>query len=252
MRFTGKSVLVTGATSGIGRTTAVAFAKEGASVAITGRRANLGAEVVKEIEAAGGKGLFIQGDIQDEAHIRDAVTKTVEAFGGLHIAINNAGVEIGGPVTDATAEDIDRVLGINVKGVLLSMKHEIPAMLKALDGATTGAAIVNLSSVAGHVGMAGASIYIASKHAVIGATKTVAMEVAQQGIRVNAISPGGIETDMLDRFAGGNMDAMKAMHPMGRIGTTREIADAILWVSSDQSSFVTGQSILVDGGFTTP
>ncbi|MEM9084043.1 MAG: glucose 1-dehydrogenase [Planctomycetota bacterium] len=250
-RFENKSVLLTGGTSGIGKETALAFAREGANVAITGRRAELGEGVVKEIEATGSKGLFIQGDIREESHIQDAVNQTVAAFGGLQIAVNNAGIETAAPIPEVSADDIDFVLAVNVKGVILSMKHEIPAILKTLNGASSGGSIINLSSVAGHIGLPGASVYIASKHAVEGATKTAALEVAQQGIRVNAVSPGGIETDMLDRFTGHDMDSMAAMHPMGRIGKPHEIADAILWLSSDQSSFVTGQSILVDGGMTT-
>ena len=245
------SVFITGATSGIGRETALAFAREGAKVTFTGRRAELGESLAREIEDAGGSGWFVRGDVTDEAHLQDAVAQAVARGGGLHVAVNNAGVEIVGPVAEVEADDISRVFDINVKGLFLSMKYEIPAILSTLNGGP-GGSIINLSSVAGHIGMAGASVYIASKHAVLGATKCAALELAQQGIRVNAVSPGGIETDMLDRFTGGNADAMAAMHPMGRIGTSSEISDAILWLASDKSSFVTGQSILVDGGLTVP
>jgi NAD(P)-dependent dehydrogenase (short-subunit alcohol dehydrogenase family) len=166
------------------------------------------------------------------------------------VAFNNAGVEWGGPVTEASEADYRRVFDINVWGVLASMKHEIPALLK-----TGGGSIINTSSVAGSIGMPGASVYIASKHAVEGLTKAAALEVARQGIRVNAVAPGGIITDMLDRFAGGTeSDAAKyltSLHPIGRLGQVREIAEPVLWLASEASSFVTGQIIKVDGGWTT-
>ncbi len=263
-RFEGKVALVTGATSGIGRDTAIALAREGAAVVATGRRAERGAELVTEIERLGGRAAFVAGDVSDEAHVREAVTTAVDRFGGLHLAFNNAGIEgTMGPVTEQTAENYDQTFDINVKGVLLSMKHQIPAMLDTVgkagdkvrdkvEGEPGGGAIVNNASIVGLIGMPGASVYIASKHAVIGLTKSAALEVAQQGIRVNAVAPGAIQTDMIDRFTGHDDDAkqgLASMHPIGRVGRPSEIVDAVLFLLSGESSFVTGHTLTVDGGF---
>jgi len=247
-RFTGKVVLVTGGTSGIGRATAIAFAKEGAKVVLSGRREKEGLAVVEEITKAGGVAHFVQADVAKEADVKRLVEETVAKFGRLDAAFNNAGVEWAGPLTEATETDYRRIFDINVWGVLVSMKHEIPAMLRA-----GGGAIVNTSSVAGHVGMAGASVYIASKHAVEGLTKTAALEFARQGVRVNAVAPAGIETDMLDRFTGGAESEQKKafgeMHPVGRIGRSEEVAAAVLYLASDEAKFTTGISLPVDGGW---
>jgi NAD(P)-dependent dehydrogenase (short-subunit alcohol dehydrogenase family) len=247
--LTGKVALVTGASSGIGRDTALLLASAGASVVVASRRSALNDEVVAAIKAAGGKALAVTTDVSKEADIARAVAETVKAFGRLDIAFNNAGVEEQpGALTDKTEELYHHVFDINVKGVLLSLKHEIPAMLK-----NGGGSIINTSSIAGHIGMAGVPVYIASKHAVEGLTKSVALEVAKQGIRVNAVAPAAIETPMYDRFVGDNkqaQDYMKSLHPIGRTGQPREIADVVLWLASNRSSFVTGQSIVVDGGFT--
>jgi NAD(P)-dependent dehydrogenase (short-subunit alcohol dehydrogenase family) len=250
-QFENKVVLITGGTSGIGRVTAVAFAKEGAKVVVSGRRKAEGAETVTLVEKAGGQGLFVQADVSDEEQVKKLVQATVDHFGRLDIAFNNAGVEGElAPVTDAKVETYDQVFNINVKGVFLSMKHEIPAMLK-----TGGGSIVNTSSIAGTIGMANAGIYIASKHAVNGLSKTAALEVAKQGIRVNMVSPAAIQTDMLDRFIGDEGAAQKkeyfaGMHPIGRIGKSEEVASAVLYLSSPGASFITGHDLLVDGGFT--
>jgi NAD(P)-dependent dehydrogenase (short-subunit alcohol dehydrogenase family) len=250
--FENKVVLITGGTSGIGRATAVAFAKEGAKVVISGRRKAEGAETVALIEKAGSKGLFVQSDVSDEAQVKSLVDTVVNTFGRLDIAFNNAGIEGTErvPIAESKTEVYDQVFNINVKGVFLSMKYEIPAMLKS-----GGGSIVNTSSIAGSIGMPGVGIYIASKHAVNGLTKTAALEVAKQGIRVNAVSPAAIQTDMLDRFLGDEQAQEKKayfanMHPVGRIGTSEEIASAVLYLSSPGASFVTGHDLLVDGGFT--
>src|SRR5437762_11791249 len=221
--FSGKVALVTGGTSGIGKSTAIEFARAGAKVVLTGRREKEGAQVVAEIKKLSGDAAFVRTDVAKDADVKAMVDFTVGKFGRLDVAFNNAGVEWKGPLDQATEAEYRRVFDINVWGVLNSMRHEIPAMLK-----NGGGAIVNNSSVAGHVGLAGASIYIASKHAVEGLTKTAALEFAAQGIRVNAVAPAAIETDMLDRFTGGaeseQKKAFAALHPVGRIGRAEEVA----------------------------
>lgn len=246
--LSGKVVLVTGASSGIGKSSAIMFAKAGATVVIASRRAAQNEETLAGIKAAGAKGLAITADISIEKDVERVVAETVKQFGRLDIAFNNAGVEEHpAPLADKTADLYDMVFNINVKGVLLSMKYEIPAMLK-----NGGGSIINTSSVAGHIGMGGIPIYVASKHAVEGLTKSVALEFAKQGIRVNAVAPAAIETPMFGRFVDGKdgaRDYMAGLHPIGRVGQADEIASAVLWLASDHSSFVTGQSLVVDGGF---
>ena len=250
--FAHKVVLITGGTTGIGRATAVAFAREGASVVISGRRRPEGAETVALIEKEGAKGLFIQGDVSDEAQVKALVQATLDTFGRLDIAFNNAGIE-GTPVplTEGTVEQYQRVFDVNVKGVFLSMKHEIPALLKS-----GGGSIVNTSSVAGSLGFPTMGLYAATKHAVNGLTKTAALETAKQGIRINTVSPAGIETEMLERFVGPASAASEQrqyfanLHPVGRLGTPEEIAGAVLYLSSPAASFVTGHDFVLDGGFT--
>jgi NAD(P)-dependent dehydrogenase (short-subunit alcohol dehydrogenase family) len=250
----GKTALVTGGTSGIGRATALALAKEGVNVVITGRRAPEGEKVAQEIKGLGVKARFVQGDITDEAHVKNAVEAAVGLGGALNFAFNNAGIEVTGALTEATVEQYRKCFDINVLGVMLSLKHEIPAMLKNPGGG--GGSIVNNASVAGRVGMAGAGVYIASKHAVLGLTKSAAMEVAKQNIRVNSVSPAAIETEMFDRFTGNrNADAvnyMTSMHPIGRVGRPEEIARPVLFLFSDNASFITGHDLLVDGGLCVP
>lgn len=243
-----KVAIVTGGTSGIGRAAALALAAAGAKVVVAGRRESEGTETLKQVQAAGGEGLFVRTDVAKEADLVALVQKTLEKFGRLDIAFNNAGIESLGPVTEANEAEYRRVFDINVWGVLAAIKHEVPAMLK-----TGGGSIINTSSIAGHVGMAGASIYAASKFAVEGITKAAALELAKQGVRVNAVAPAAIETDMIDRFAGkeGDMRSyLTSLHPIGRMGKPREIADAVVWLASEQSSFVTGHSLILDGGFT--
>jgi NAD(P)-dependent dehydrogenase (short-subunit alcohol dehydrogenase family) len=245
--FQGKVVLITGGTTGIGRATAVAFAKEGAKVVVSGRREPEGQETVGLIKAAGGDGLFVRADVSKEADVKAMIEAVLKAYGRLDAAFNNAGVEQDpGPLTETTEAVYDQVMDINVKGVFLSMKHEIPAMLR-----TGGGAIINNSSVAGLVGLANVPVYIASKHAVTGMTKAVALEYAKQGIRVNAVAPGGVETPMLDRFLTKiPKAALEAAHPVGRLGRPEEIAAAVLFLASPSAGFLTGQTVAVDGGWT--
>jgi len=246
-KLNGKVALVTGGTSGIGKTTAIEFARVGAKVVLTGRREKEGAQVVDEIRKLGGDAAFVRADVTKDADVKAMVDFTVGKYGRLDVAFNNAGVEWTGPLDRATEAEYRRVFDINAWGVLNAMRHEIPVMLK-----TGGGAIVNNSSVAGHVGLAGASIYMASKHAVEGLTKSIALEFAKQSIRVNAVAPGVIATDMLDRFAGKESemrDSLTSIIPVGRIGAGEEIAAAVLYLCSDDAKFTTGTSLVVDGGY---
>jgi NAD(P)-dependent dehydrogenase (short-subunit alcohol dehydrogenase family) len=244
-KFSDKVALVTGGTSGIGKTTAIEFARAGAKVVLSGRREKEGASVVAEIQQIGGAAAFIRADVAKDADVKAMVDFTIATYGRLDIAFNNAGVEWIGPLDQATEAEYRRIFDINVWGVLNSMRHEVPAMLK-----NGGGAIVNTSSVAGHAGR-GPSIYTASKHAVEGLTKALALEFAKQNIRINAVAPAGVTTDMVDRFAGkeGEMrDYLTSLHPVGRIGTSEEIAAAVLYLCSDDAKFTTGTSLVVDGG----
>ncbi|MGB7290798.1 MAG: SDR family oxidoreductase [Thermodesulfobacteriota bacterium] len=247
--FEGKVVLVTGGTSGIGRVTAVAFAREGAKIVVSGRREREGQETVDLVKKVGGEATFVKTDVAIEQDVKAMVEKTVATYGHLDYAFNNAGIEqLPTPLVEQGEETFDQIMDINVKGVWLSIKYEIPQMLK-----NGGGAIVNTASVAGLIGVPGIPIYIASKHAVLGLTKSVALEYAKSGIRINAVSPAAIETDMVDRFVGKEGDARQQlafMHPIGRMGTPEEIANAVIYLCSDKASFITGQSLAVDGGFT--
>jgi NAD(P)-dependent dehydrogenase (short-subunit alcohol dehydrogenase family) len=245
--FKGKVALVTGGTSGIGRQTAIDFARAGAKVVLSGRREKEGAQVVAEIKKLGGDAAFVRADVAKDADVKAMVKFAVDKFGKIDIAFNNAGVEWMGPLDQATEAEYRRIFDVNVWGVLNSMRHEIPVMLK-----NGGGAIVNTSSAFGHVGLGQVSIYIASKHAVEGLTKSVALEFAKQNIRVNAVAPAAVATEMVDRFAGkeGDMrDYLNTLHPVGRIGTSEEIAAAVLYLASDAAKFTTGTSLVVDGGF---
>ena len=245
-----KVAIVTGGTSGIGKAAALALAKAGAKVVVAGRRDREGQAVVREIEQNGGKGLFVKTDVSREADVKALVDKTVAVFGRLDIAFNNAGVEGQMPMTtDAqTVEHYQQVFDVNVKGVLLAMKYEIPAML-----ANSGGSIINNSSIFGHIGLPGGAVYVASKHAVIGLSKTAALEFAKKNIRVNTVSPAVIETEMFTRLAGeGENDARKwwmSQHPVGRFGVPNDVASAVLWLASPDTAFLTGMDIPVDGGF---
>src|SRR5438477_7959628 len=247
--FEGKVAMITGGGSGIGRATALAFAREGAKVVIGNRNVERGEETVSMIRKAGGEAKFKRTDVLVAAEIEALVEHTMKTYGRLDLAFNNAGVEGDvKPLIEQTEANYDAVMDVNVKGVWLSMKYEIPRMLKQ-----GGGAIVNCSSVAGLVGFPGFAIYIASKHAVIGLTKTAALEYSAQGIRINAVNPAVIDTEMVDRWAASmNMkrDDLNTFHPIGRIGRVEEVAEAVLWLCSGKASFVTGHSLIVDGGFT--
>jgi NAD(P)-dependent dehydrogenase (short-subunit alcohol dehydrogenase family) len=242
--FADKVVLVTGGTSGIGKATAIEFARAGAKVVLSGRREKEGAQVVAEIKKLGGDAAFVRADVAKDADVKAMVKFTVDKFGKLDIAFNNAGVEWVGPLDQATEADYRRVFDTNVWGVLNSMRHEIPVMLK-----NGGGIIVNTSSVAGHVGFPQVSVYIASKHAVEGLTKSIALEFAKQNIRINAVAPGPITTEMWDRFAREAKEQITATIPVGRVGTAEQIAAAVLYLSSDVAKFTTGTSLVVDGGY---
>lgn len=244
-----KVALVTGGGSGIGRATALKFAAESASVVIGNRNEIVGQETVDLIEQGGGKASFFKTDVTNFENVRNLIRYTTDTYGGLHAAFNNAGVEdLQAMTRDQTDEAFDLVMNVNVKGVWYSMKCEIEHMV-----ANGGGAIVNTSSIAGLIGYPGHAPYTASKHAVIGLTKTAALEYAKQGIRVNAVSPGATETSLLDSLAGGDsatLEYMKSLHPIGRLGKPEEIANMVVWLCSDEASFVLGQAIAVDGGFT--
>ena len=245
-QFVGKVILITGGNAGIGRAAALEFANQGAKVVVSGRREKEGREVIAEIKALGGKAIFVKTDVSKESDVKAMIEQTLATFGRLDCAFNNAGiVQAPTPLPDQTEETYDQIMDINVKGVWLSLKHEIPAMLK-----TGGGAIVNNSSVGGLVGFATAPVYVASKHAVIGLTKSVALEYATQHVRVNAVAPGTIETRMFRDFAPEVRQMLESAHPMGRIGQPEEIASAVVWFCSDGASFVTGQTVPIDGGYT--
>jgi NAD(P)-dependent dehydrogenase (short-subunit alcohol dehydrogenase family) len=242
-----KVAIVTGGTSGIGRETAVLFAEAGAKVVVAGRREAEGKQVVDQIRSAGGEGLFVRTDVSKAADAQALLQKTLEKFGRLDTAFNNAGIEGNWmPMIDISEEEWDRVIDINLKGVWLCLKYEIQQMLK-----NGGGTIVNMSSVAGLMGAPSASPYSASKHGVIGLTRTAALEYAQKKIRVNAVCPAVIESPMEQRLFG-QPEVHKfavSMHPIGRLGTPREVAEAVLWLCSEKSSFMTGHYIVLDGGF---
>ena len=245
--FQDKVVLITGGTSGIGRATAVAFGREGASVVVSGRRAEEGNRTVELVQATGGRGLFVRADVSNPTDVEKMLATVVSRFGRLDVAFNNAGVEdAAAPFHEQTVENFDRVMGINVKGLWLSMQAEIRQMLQQ-----GGGAIVNTSSVGGLIAITNNATYVATKHAVIGFTKAAALEYAKQRIRVNAVAPAAIDTDMVRRFASEQpvLDQLARAHPIGRIGQSEEVAEAVLWLASPAAAFVTGHTLVVDGGY---
>jgi NAD(P)-dependent dehydrogenase (short-subunit alcohol dehydrogenase family) len=239
-------VLITGALTGIGRAAAVAFAKEGARLVVAGRRDDAGQQLATELRTLGAEAEFIRADVRHEDEVRDLVDRTVARFGRLDVAVNNAATEGQvGPITDQTAESYAATFDTNVLGVILSMKHELRVMLPQGSGS-----IVNVSSAYGSVGAAGASVYVASKHAVEGLTKSAALEVARAGVRVNVVAPGTTDTEMLTRFTNSdeNKAALVSTVPVKRLATPDEIAQVITFVASANASYMTGASIPVDGG----
>src|SRR3984893_8609136 len=238
--------LITGRLTGSRRAAAVAFATNGAQVVAAGRRDEVPKALVKELRSFGTEAEFFNADVRKEADIREAIDKTVARFGRLDVAVNTAATEGQvGAVTDQTAESYAATFDTNVLGVLLSIKHEVRVMQKQGSGS-----IVNISSTYGHEGAAFASVYVASKHAVEGITKSVALEVVKSGIRVNAVAPGPVDTGMFTRFTGTaeNKAALVTTVPMGRLGVSEEQANAIVFIASDEASFITGHILNVDGG----
>jgi NAD(P)-dependent dehydrogenase (short-subunit alcohol dehydrogenase family) len=241
-------VLITGALTGIGRATALAFAHDGARIVVSGRRDELGRELVAELGTLDTEAEYVRADVRHEEDVRLLVEQTVARFGGLDVAVNNAGTEgISGPLTEQSAESYAATFDTNVLGTLLCMKHELRVMLPRGHGS-----IVNVSSSLGQRGAAGASLYVASKHAVEGLTKSAALEAAQFGVRVNAVAPGPIATVMLNRSLGTEERkvGLASAVPLQRIGTAEEIAQTIVFLASSKASFMTGTTVVVDGGKT--
>ena len=244
--FNNQVAVVTGGSFGIGRATAIAFAKKGAKVVIADWKEN--EETIDLIEKYGGEAIFVKCDVSNRTDVKALIDKTIDTFGRLDFAFNNAGIEgISAIVQECSEENWDKTIGVNLKGIWLCMKYEIPEMLKNGKGA-----IVNCSSVAGLIGYSGLPAYVASKHGVLGLTKTAALECAKKGIRINAVCPGVIQTPMIDRLTRKKKETIEQfmnLEPVGRFGFPEEIANAVLWLCSDEASFVTGIAMPVDGGF---
>jgi NAD(P)-dependent dehydrogenase (short-subunit alcohol dehydrogenase family) len=247
---TQKVAIITGGSSGIGRAIAVALAKEEVKITVAARRTKEGEETVRLVKEAGSDGLFVKTDVANEDDVRALVEKTVKTYDRLDYAFNNAGMEeTTTPLIEQTSNVFDQIMNVNVKGVWLCMKYEIPQMIRNGAGA-----IVNTSSGAGVIGIPQTPIYVASKHAVLGLTKSAAIEYAKSGIRINAIAPGVVETEMIERAAEHNkqfIETLKSITPIGRTGDPQEIANAVVWLLSDKASFVLGHTLLVDGGIVS-
>ncbi len=241
-RLAGKVALVTGGSAGIGRATALIYAREGAKVVVSDIAVEGGEETVRKIKENGGEAVFIKANVVNDAEVKELIDKTVSTYGSIDCAFNNAGI-LGemAPTADCTEENFDKVININLKGVFLCLKHEIPQMLKQ-----GGGAIVNTASIAGLIGFPTAPAYVASKGGVVQITRVSALEYADKGIRINAVCPGGIETEMIS----GMEENLLAAHPIGRLGKPEEIGEAVVWLSSPAASFVTGHIMAVDGGYT--
>lgn len=244
--FKGKVAIVTGGAFGIGSATAIAFAKKGARVVVADWIENH--DTCDAIKAMGGEALFVKCDVSDSGNVKQLIDQTLSAFGRLDFAFNNAGIEgDNGFTQDCTEQNWDKTIGINLKGIWLCMKYQLAEMIRQQSGA-----IVNCASIAGLVGFPGLPAYVASKHGVIGLTKTAALECAKMGIRVNAVCPGAIKTPMIDRLTGNKKEAEQqfaGMEPIGRLGKPEEVAKAVVWLCSDEASFVTGHAMAVDGGW---
>lgn len=249
-RFNNKVVLITGATSGIGEAAAKAFAAEGAKVVVSGRRSDRGEQVVKSIIDQGGEAFFVRADVAKEEDVKALVDVTLERYGRLDVAFNNAGIESMANVADITEDEYRAIVDTNIGGVVWGMKYEVPALLQS-----GGGAVINTASIFSQIGMPSMSIYSASKHAVVGLTRTAALEVVKDGIRINAVSPGGVETEMMQRAAGPveaeseGRQFFRNLHPIGRFSTPEEQAAAVLFLASDEASFVNGANLSVDSGW---
>jgi NAD(P)-dependent dehydrogenase (short-subunit alcohol dehydrogenase family) len=247
--YTAKVAFVTGAANGIGRAAALAFARKGASVVVADVSETQNQETARMIQDLGGRALAVACDVSRNADVQRALNATVDRFGRLDFAFNNAGIEYTAkPAADVTEEEWNRIIDIDLRGVFLCMKHEIPLMLKQ-----GGGAIVNTSSGAGIKGFKGGAAYVAAKHGVVGLTKAAALDYAKSNIRINAVCPGIIDTPMMDRFSGGTAEGRQgviAQEPVGRMGTPDEIAATVVWLCSDAASFVVGHAMVVDGGQT--
>lgn len=244
--FKNKVAIITGGSFGIGRATAIAFSKKGARVVIVDWVEDQ--ETLNQIKSTGAEAIFIKCDVSKDEDVRMMVKKTIDTFGRLDYAFNNAGIEgIRGTTVDCTEENWDKTIAINLKGVWLCMKYQLPELLKQGSGS-----IVNCASIAGMIGYQDLPAYVASKHGIIGLTKTAALEFAKSGIRINAVCPGVIKTPMIDRLTGNNKEAedqYASMEPIGRLGRPEEIANAVVWLCSDEASFITGHAMAVDGGW---
>jgi NAD(P)-dependent dehydrogenase (short-subunit alcohol dehydrogenase family) len=245
--FEGRVAIVTGGASGIGRASAELLAARGARVVVADLDDAQGGAAVAAMNASGAESVFVRADVTDPEHVTAIVRTAVDSFGRLDVAVNNAGVSgTYAPLADQSLEDWQRTLAVNLTSVFLSMQAEIPAMLQS-----GGGAIVNTASAAGLIGFANLPAYVASKHGVVGLTKSIALEFAQRGVRVNAVCPGSIRTQMLEDFVGGDATALEGMgkvQPIGRLGTPEEVAAAAVWLCSDAAAFVTGHAMAVDGG----
>jgi NAD(P)-dependent dehydrogenase (short-subunit alcohol dehydrogenase family) len=243
-----KVALVTGGTSGIGKATAIAMGAAGAKVVFSGRREAEGEEVANSIRKSGTECLFVRSDVSVEADVKALIEKTVASYGRLDVVFNNAGIESPTqPLHEQSVEDFDKLMAVNVRGLFLCMKYQIQQMLTQRSGV-----IINNSSMGGIIAFAGVSPYIASKHAVMGLTRSAALDYAKQGIRINAVNPGLIATEMMNRFTttGTTLEQLTSIVPMGRLGQSEEIAATVVFLCSDAASYITGQSLLVDGGYT--